>query len=182
MQGFITYTTNHANPALGFSVFVALFIHNIAEGFAMALPLFLAMQSRTKAVIWASLLGGLSQPAGAVIAWLTIRGRDYDLNTAAYGILFSITCTCNSFPLQLSIMADSSYSGNNVLGGAATVFSSEPDPSWKSLDVYLCIYWHGFAGLLQRLECRLSSCFVLYISRCMVYYMDWCFFWLYCGR
>lgn len=59
----------------------------------MSLPLFLALRSRTKAVIWASLLGGLAQPAGAFIAWLTIRGHniDYSLNYAAYGVLFSVT-------------------------------------------------------------------------------------------
>ncbi|KAI5779720.1 Zinc/iron permease [Geopyxis carbonaria] len=90
-EGFITYATNHANPNLGFTVFLALFIHNIAEGFAMALPLYLAFQSRTKAVIWASLLGGFAQPVGAAIAWASIRGRDFELNTGLYGILFSIT-------------------------------------------------------------------------------------------
>jgi zinc transporter, ZIP family len=40
-EGFITFATNHANPKLGFTVFMALFIHNVTEGFAMALPLYL---------------------------------------------------------------------------------------------------------------------------------------------
>ena len=56
-EGFITYATNHANPKLGFSVFMALFIHNITEGFAMALPLYLAINSRWRAMFWSSLLG-----------------------------------------------------------------------------------------------------------------------------
>src|SRR5579871_4997050 len=60
-EGFITYATNHANPRLGFSVFLALFVHNISEGFAMALPLYLALNSKWKAVIWSSVLGGISQ-------------------------------------------------------------------------------------------------------------------------
>ncbi|KAL1964969.1 hypothetical protein VTN77DRAFT_6169 [Rasamsonia byssochlamydoides] len=67
-EGFITYATNHANPTLGLTIFLALFIHNITEGFAMALPLFLALHSRWKAILWSSLLGGISQPAGAGIA------------------------------------------------------------------------------------------------------------------
>lgn len=96
LQGFITYATNHANPALGFNVFIALFIHNIAEGFAMSLPLFLALGSRTKAVVWASLLGGLAQPMGAFIAWLSIRGRGVEMNYAIYGTLFSVTCMYSS--------------------------------------------------------------------------------------
>ena len=60
-EGFITYATNHANPRLGFSVFLALFIHNITEGFAMALPLYLALNSKWKAIAWSSVLGGVSQ-------------------------------------------------------------------------------------------------------------------------
>ncbi|KAJ9639409.1 Zinc transporter [Coniosporium tulheliwenetii] len=72
-EGFITYATNHANPKLGFAVFLALFIHNITEGFAMALPLYLAINSRWKAMFWSSLLGGASQPLGAGVAALWFR-------------------------------------------------------------------------------------------------------------
>lgn len=73
-EGFITYATNHASPTLGMTVFLALFIHNISEGFAMALPLYLALNSRWKAMFWSSLLGGISQPAGAGLAALWIWG------------------------------------------------------------------------------------------------------------
>ncbi|KAL1861006.1 Zinc transporter [Paecilomyces lecythidis] len=73
-EGFITYATNHASPTLGLTVFIALFIHNITEGFAMALPLYLALNSRWKAILWSCLLGGVSQPAGAGIAALWIWG------------------------------------------------------------------------------------------------------------
>lgn len=73
-EGFITYATNHTNPKLGWSVFIALVIHNITEGFAMSLPLYLALKSKVKAIIWSSLLGGISQPAGAGIAALWIWG------------------------------------------------------------------------------------------------------------
>lgn len=73
-EGFITYATNHANPTLGMSVFLALFIHNISEGFAMALPLYLALSSRWKAIVWSSILGGISQPAGAGLAALWVWG------------------------------------------------------------------------------------------------------------
>lgn len=109
-EGFITFATNHANPALGFNVFLALFVHNIAEGFAMALPLYMALGSRLRAIVWAALLGGLSQPIGAGCAaiWLKYLARSHagdgggngddedeeDPNTAngtAHGILFAIT-------------------------------------------------------------------------------------------
>ncbi|PSN74121.1 Zinc/iron permease [Corynespora cassiicola Philippines] len=97
-EGFITYATNHANPTLGVSIFLALFIHNITEGFAMALPLYLAINSRWKAMFWSALLGGVSQPLGAGVAalWFKIasRGRepgDGEPGDMAYGILFAAT-------------------------------------------------------------------------------------------
>lgn len=93
-EGFITYATNHANPSLGFSVFMALFIHNITEGFALALPLFLALHSRLRAMFWAALLGGVSQPLGAGIAalWFKIAGHEgHKPGTAVYGFMFAIT-------------------------------------------------------------------------------------------
>lgn len=91
-EGFITYATNHANPQLGFAVFLAIFIHNIAEGFIMSLPLFLALKSRLWAIIWASLLGGLSQPLGAGIAALTMRGENgLGSGVMGYGFLFAAT-------------------------------------------------------------------------------------------
>lgn len=89
-EGFITYATNHANPELGFAVFLAIFIHNIAEGFIMSLPLFLALKSRLWAIVWASLLGGLSQPLGAGIAAITVGG-DGGSGGVGYGFLFAAT-------------------------------------------------------------------------------------------
>lgn len=93
-EGFITYATNHANPKLGFSVFFALFIHNITEGFAMALPLYLAINNRIKAVLISFALGGLSQPLGAGVAalWFHFAGNGgWAPNEAGNGIMFAIT-------------------------------------------------------------------------------------------
>ena len=94
-EGFITYATNHANPKLGFSVFLAIFVHNITEGFAMALPLYLAIKSRPKAILWSALLGGVSQPLGAGIAalwfFLSRNGAQGNEGEGVYGVLFAIT-------------------------------------------------------------------------------------------
>ena len=104
-EGFITYATNHANPTLGFAVFMALFIHNITEGFAMALPLYLALGSRWKAMFWSSLLGGISQPLGAGIAalWFHVAGRgDMAPGKKVYGCMFAVTAgVMTSVALQL---------------------------------------------------------------------------------
>ena len=93
-EGFITYATNHANPELGVSVFLALFIHNITEGFAMALPLYLAINSRVKAMLISFVLGGLSQPIGAAVAavWFKLAGNgDWAPSEGVYGGMFAVT-------------------------------------------------------------------------------------------
>ncbi|KAK3333258.1 ZIP zinc transporter [Cercophora scortea] len=106
-EGFITYATTHASPALGFNVFMALSVHNIAEGFAMALPLYMALGSRFKAILWSSLLGGLSQPMGAAMAvlWFKVAKRShYDIDNTAYAVLFAVTAgIMTSVALQLFV-------------------------------------------------------------------------------
>ncbi|KAI1212886.1 Zinc/iron permease [Annulohypoxylon truncatum] len=107
-EGFITYATNHANPSLGFNVFLALFVHNITEGFALALPLYMALHSRLRAMAWASILGGLSQPLGAGIAVLWFKLAQHHSNFApdavAYGCLFAATAgIMASVALQLFV-------------------------------------------------------------------------------
>ncbi|KAJ5485670.1 hypothetical protein N7539_005658 [Penicillium diatomitis] len=107
-EGFITFATNHASPKLGLTVFLALFIHNIVEGFAMALPLYLALNSRWKAMFWSSILGGISQPAGAGIAavWFWSSGRKGSESVGpswgVYGGMFAVTAgVMTSVALQL---------------------------------------------------------------------------------
>ncbi|KAL8775404.1 MAG: hypothetical protein Q9209_000412 [Squamulea sp. 1 TL-2023] len=93
-EGFITFATNHASPKLGFAVFMALFIHNITEGFAMALPLYLAIGSRWKSMFWSSLLGGASQPFGAGVAalWFKVAGTSGRApGETVYGCMFATT-------------------------------------------------------------------------------------------
>ncbi|EXJ91186.1 hypothetical protein A1O1_04295 [Capronia coronata CBS 617.96] len=94
-EGFITYATNHANPQLGFSVFMALFIHNITEGFAMSLPLYLALDSRFKAIAWSAFFGGISQPLGAGVAalWFKLAKKSsFGAPTEGiYGGMFAVT-------------------------------------------------------------------------------------------
>ncbi|CAN8097406.1 unnamed protein product [Discula destructiva] len=112
-EGFITYASNHANPKLGFNVFMALFVHNITEGFAMALPLYMALGSRLKAVGVATVLGGFTQPLGAAIGWFVINwfgpspgdgGEGLGINHTVYAVLFATTAgIMASVALQLFV-------------------------------------------------------------------------------
>jgi ZIP family zinc transporter len=99
-EGFLTFATSHADRRLGFSVFLALAIHNVSEGFTIAFPLFLALQSRVLAITSAFVLGGLSQPFGALLAWGLfssglIPGSDDSMSNGktpiVFGLIVSIT-------------------------------------------------------------------------------------------
>ncbi|KAH3670270.1 hypothetical protein WICMUC_004923 [Wickerhamomyces mucosus] len=92
-EGFITYATSKADPKLGITIFVSLALHNIVEGFTMALPLYLALNSKFKAFLITFFLGGLSQPIGALVAHLILRDEKLDEQQSSYifGILIAIT-------------------------------------------------------------------------------------------
>lgn len=98
-EGILTFATSHANKDLGFSVFVALAIHNFSEGFTIAFPLFLALKSRGIAFLAAFVLGGLSQPFGALIAWIFFHYHPSDGNDNGttskpdfvFGMIVSVT-------------------------------------------------------------------------------------------
>lgn len=89
------FMTSHRDSSLGFSIFLALAIHNVVEGFTISFPLFLAFGSRTKAIAAAVALGGLSQPLGAALAWALTRTKfargDSPRIDLGYGILFGAT-------------------------------------------------------------------------------------------
>lgn len=73
LEGLITFLSTTADPCLGFSVFMAIAVHNIIEGYLIAFPLFIGLHSRSKAFALAAALGGLSQPLGALLGWFILR-------------------------------------------------------------------------------------------------------------
>ncbi|EDO18529.1 hypothetical protein Kpol_2001p34 [Vanderwaltozyma polyspora DSM 70294] len=81
-EGFIIYYTNRGDKSssLGLSIFISLAIHNFVEGFAMTLPFYAALQSKTIPILITTVLGGGSQPLGALIGYWIFRNKDKDSN------------------------------------------------------------------------------------------------------
>ena len=67
-EGIATFMAGMENPALGVVVAVAIAIHNIPEGIAISIPIYYATSSRRKALYF-SVLSGLAEPLGAVLAY-----------------------------------------------------------------------------------------------------------------
>ncbi len=67
-EGIATFMTALEDPALGVAIALAVAIHNIPEGIAVSIPLYYATGNRGRA-FRLSLLSGLAEPAGALLAW-----------------------------------------------------------------------------------------------------------------
>lgn len=67
-EGIATFMTALDDATLGVAIALAVAIHNIPEGVAVSVPLYYATGNRGKA-FRLSLLSGLAEPAGALLAW-----------------------------------------------------------------------------------------------------------------
>lgn len=74
-EGFIIFYTNKNDSpdSLGFSIFLSLTIHNFVEGFAMTLPLYAIFEKKWLALVVTAVLGGGSQPMGALLGYLLFK-------------------------------------------------------------------------------------------------------------
>ncbi|KAL0073518.1 Zinc/iron permease [Phycomyces blakesleeanus] len=96
-EGLIMFVSSQASPQLGLNVAIAVCIHNLIEGFMIALPLYLATQSRRSAFGYAALLGGLSQPIGALVGMMAIHGVNEEKEDCVFGIIFGVVSGMMSF-------------------------------------------------------------------------------------
>lgn len=72
-EGVLTLFAGTADPALGTRTALAVALHNIPEGLAVAVPFAFALHSRAGGAV-AALLSGLAEPAGALAALFFLRG------------------------------------------------------------------------------------------------------------
>jgi uncharacterized membrane protein YfcA len=82
--------SNKSSSQLGFSVAAAMSIHNLMEGFLIALPLYYATGSQFAAFSYAAILGGMSQPIGAVLGLLAISNVDSSQERFLFGVVFGV--------------------------------------------------------------------------------------------
>lgn len=68
-EGVLTFLTFTVDIKLGIKLSLAIMMHNIPEGIAIAIPIYYATNSKYKA-IKNTLISGLSEPVGALLAYL----------------------------------------------------------------------------------------------------------------
>ena len=84
-EGIATFTSALQDPGLGIAIAVAIAIHNIPEGIAVSVPVYFATGDKKKA-FKLSFLSGLSEPVGALVAYLFLMPF---LNDIMFGIIFA---------------------------------------------------------------------------------------------
>lgn len=98
-EGLITFLTSMQDLQLGLGITIAIAIHNIPEGLAVAMPIYHATQNKTKAFV-ISLLSGLSEPFGALVAYfLFFKYVDQELLATVNVLVASIMVYVASFEL-----------------------------------------------------------------------------------
>lgn len=70
-EGLATFLAALHDPGLGVVIALAVALHNIPEGISVSVPIFYATGNRRKAFLY-SVLSGLAEPAGALIAYLAL--------------------------------------------------------------------------------------------------------------
>ena len=68
-EGIATFTSALNGLSIAIPITIAIAVHNIPEGIAVSVPIYHATGSRRKA-FWISFLSGLTEPIGALIAYL----------------------------------------------------------------------------------------------------------------
>ncbi|HOX06625.1 MAG TPA: zinc transporter ZupT [Planctomycetota bacterium] len=70
-EGLATFLAALEDPRVGVAIAVAIALHNIPEGISVSVPIFYATGNRRKAFAY-SLLSGLAEPVGAILAYLAL--------------------------------------------------------------------------------------------------------------
>jgi len=84
-EGIATFTSAIQDPSLGIAIAIAIAIHNIPEGIAVSVPVYFATGDKKKA-FKLSFLSGLSEPVGAIVAYLILMPF---LNDIMFGMIFA---------------------------------------------------------------------------------------------
>lgn len=122
-EGIATFTSTLQDPGLGIAIAVAIAIHNIPEGIAVAVPIYYATGDKKKA-FKLSFLSGLSEPIGAIFAFLILMPF---LNDIMFGLIFAAVAGIMIF-ISLDELLPSAkeydeghYSIYGVVGGMAVM-------------------------------------------------------------
>lgn len=85
-EGIATFMATSSNTKLGISLGIAIAMHNIPEGISISIPIYYSTGKKKKAIFY-TLISALSEPFGALLAFLFLKSI---ISDNILGILFSL--------------------------------------------------------------------------------------------
>merc|ERR1719238_1564827 len=85
-EGLATFLATVEDTALGASLGVAIAVHNIPEGLCVAMPIYYATGSKSKALLWC-FLSGITEPIGGILGFAALQPVFTDL---VFGMIFAM--------------------------------------------------------------------------------------------
>lgn len=85
-EGIATFLSTETNITLGLSLAIAITLHNIPEGISISIPIYYSTNSKLKAFTY-TLIAGLSEPLGALIAYLFLKNI---VNNMIMGLIMAL--------------------------------------------------------------------------------------------
>jgi len=98
-EGFAVAVSSFGSSDSGFIVTLAMAMHNIPEGISIAVPVLAATGSRTKA-LWMTLLSGMAEPVGAIVAVLCMHA----MGNITYDWIESLLCVVGGIMVAVAGM------------------------------------------------------------------------------
>ena len=115
-EGIATFMAGYEDVTLGFTIAAAIALHNIPEGISVAMPIWYATGSRRRAFRY-TLISGLAEPLGAVLAFLVLRPF---INDLALGLLFGAVAGIMVYISVEELIPSSRQYGHDRAGLLAT--------------------------------------------------------------
>ncbi len=85
-EGLATFFATLENPAVGAPLAIAIAVHNIPEGVSIAIPVYYATGSKSKAVL-AAFGSALAEPVGALLGYVALAPF---LSPPVFGAVFGV--------------------------------------------------------------------------------------------
>ncbi|MBD8921907.1 zinc transporter ZupT [bacterium] len=111
-EGIATFVSSYHDINLGLKLGLAIMLHNIPEGISIAIPIFYSTKSKIKA-FRATLISGLSEPLGALLAFIFFKNYVNDLMISF--ILIIVAGIMITLSIQEMLPASLKYNENKYI-------------------------------------------------------------------
>lgn len=111
-EGIATFVSSYHDINLGLKLGLAIMLHNIPEGISIAVPIYYSTKSKIKA-FRATLISGLSEPLGALLAFIFFKNYVNDLMISF--ILIIVAGIMITLSIQEMLPASLKYNENKYI-------------------------------------------------------------------